>query len=196
MPKKLAQLKKDYYNYLDRGARHLAYKLVEKRPVTKLLLSYISDLYDSAKCEKFYVNENFETAYHSPISSDLEFLVSRILYHYSGKLDLGWKIYLRRQYQKTAPDIRIDKNNKTIAIIKVKAKAGWIQPFFSEERVCKDIKKLNAGKSDYDPRGFARDVRNIGHHGGGYTQVLLEKPEDLNYVMNLIEQSYNLINKK
>ena len=41
-----------------------------------------------------------------------------------------------------------------------------------------------------DPKGMARDMRNIGHHGGGYTQVLLEKPEDLNYIMNLIEQTY------
>lgn len=46
------------------------------------------------------------------------------------------------------------------------------------------IKKLD------DPRKIARDVTNIGHYGGGVTEVLLGKEEDLNYVFNLIEQSY------
>ena len=44
-----------------------------------------------------------------------------------------------------------------------------------------------------DPSGVARDVTNIGHLGGGETEVILDKINDLNYVFGLIEQSYNKI---
>jgi len=44
-----------------------------------------------------------------------------------------------------------------------------------------------------DPKKMARDVTNVGHYGGGITEVLLNKEEDLNYVFNLIEQSYKKV---
>lgn len=47
-----------------------------------------------------------------------------------------------------------------------------------------------------DPKDIARDVQNIGHHGGGETEVILSKPEDLNYVFDLVEQSYKKLIKK
>jgi predicted transport protein len=47
-----------------------------------------------------------------------------------------------------------------------------------------------------DPRDIARDVQNIGHHGGGETEVILSKIEDLNYVFDLVEQSYKKLLKK
>ena len=159
MTKKLVKLKQDYYLYLDRKARYIASQLCESKEVSKLLLDYIEELYESAKAGNFE-NDKFESAYHNPISSDLEFLIARILYHYSNQKRLNWKIYLRRQVGKTAPDIRVESNNKTIAVIEVKAKAGWIQPFFSKERYKKDIKKLNEGKSKFDPREQIKKVRN------------------------------------
>ncbi len=145
--KKLVNLKKGYYNYLDGSARHLARKLEEKKPVTRLLLGYIGDLYNSAKLEKEFENENFESAYHNPITSELEFLIARIIYHYSQRKKLGWKIYLRRQKAKTAPDIRIDKDGKTLALIELKARVGWMQQVFSKERlgVYKKQYKQNGG---------------------------------------------------
>jgi len=159
MTQKLTKLKKDYYNYLDRKARHLAYKLSKSQPVTKLILDYIKELYESAKVDNLR-NNKFESAYHNPISSELEFLIARILYHYSNFKKTDWKIYLRRQVGKTAPDIRIESNNKTLAIIEVKAKAGWIQPFFSKERYAKNMKKLRSGESDFDPRDLIKKVKN------------------------------------
>lgn len=156
MKKKLIQLKKNYYNYLDKKARHVAFNLFKKRKITNLLLDYISELYDSANVEKDFSNKRFESAYHNPITSELEFLIARILYHYSNVNNLNWKVFLRRQKRKTAPDIRIDKNNKTIAIIEIKAKAGWIQPFFSSEREKKDVKKLKDGTGKYNPKDLIK----------------------------------------
>src|SRR3989344_7575268 len=97
MTQKLIKLKKDYYNYLDRKARYIAYNISKKQKVTKLLLDYIGELYDSAKSEISFKNEKFEAAYHPPITSELEFLIARIFYYYSNFKKLEWKIYLRRQ---------------------------------------------------------------------------------------------------
>ncbi len=46
-----------------------------------------------------------------------------------------------------------------------------------------------------DPLGMARDVTHIGHLGGGETEVIFDKMDDLNYVFGLIEQSYNKLAK-
>ncbi len=43
-----------------------------------------------------------------------------------------------------------------------------------------------------DPRNISRDVTKIGHYGGGVTEVNLSNAEDINYIMTLIEQSFNL----
>lgn len=43
-----------------------------------------------------------------------------------------------------------------------------------------------------DPRKIARDVTNVGHYGGGVTQIILNKEEDLDYIFGLIEQSYKM----
>ncbi len=144
MVKKLVQLKKEYCNYLDRKARHIAYLLKRNKKVTKLLLDYISELYDCANTEKDFSNDYFQSAYHQPITSDLEFMLARILYHYSNLYKLNWVISLRKQKKNVetgkmvAPDIKIEKEGRIIAIIEIKAKAGWMQPFFSEKRELKD----------------------------------------------------------
>jgi hypothetical protein len=160
MAKKLVQLKKSYYNYLDKKAKHIAFNFSEGRKITNLLLDYISELYDSAKVEKDFTNKKFESAYHPSVTPELEFLIARILYHYSDIKNLDWKIYLRKQFQKTAPDIRIERNKKTIAIIEIKAKAGWMQSFFSKEREIKDTKRLENGEIDHGPQKLIEDMRN------------------------------------
>ena len=43
-----------------------------------------------------------------------------------------------------------------------------------------------------DPRGLCRDVTNIGRWGNGDVEVVLSSMEDLDYVLHLIEQSYEL----
>ena len=158
--RKLIKIRKEYYGYIDKKARHLGYLLTDKKPVSKLILDYIAELYEAAKLDQSYKNNNFESAYHNPITSDLEFLIARTLIHYSNRNKLNWKIYLRRQVGKTAPDIRIDLNGKTLVILEIKAKAGWLQPVFSKERFDKDMNKLRNGMSDFDPREVIKKVKN------------------------------------
>jgi len=42
-----------------------------------------------------------------------------------------------------------------------------------------------------DPKGIARDVSNLGHHGIGKSEITLKDFNDLDYAMDLIKQSYN-----
>lgn len=44
----------------------------------------------------------------------------------------------------------------------------------------------------HDPREMVRDVSNIGHWGTGNTEVRLNSMDELDYVLGLIEQSYQL----
>jgi predicted transport protein len=46
-----------------------------------------------------------------------------------------------------------------------------------------------------DPKNISRDVKNIGHLGGGVTEIFLNNEEELNYVFGLVEQSYKYLRK-
>jgi len=41
-----------------------------------------------------------------------------------------------------------------------------------------------------DPKDMARDMTNIGHYGTGDVEVILKSFDDLDYSVNLIEQTY------
>ncbi|MDD4211614.1 MAG: hypothetical protein PHC46_04445 [Clostridia bacterium] len=152
-------MKSKYYHYLDRKSRHIAYKLAENKNVTNLILDYANELYKSADSYKSTFREkNFDAGYHEPISSDFEFLIARILINYSNINDLNWKIYLRKQTNKCTPDIRIEKKDKTIAIIEIKAKAGWMRPFFSKQVYDEDKTKHNNG-TEFNPKKLVKDVQ-------------------------------------
>ena len=126
--------KLDFLNEIDQNAKNLAEEFSKGQSITSDVMKIIISLYESAKVEKEFKNEHFDSAYHSPITGNFEFFIARILYHYSNVKNLDWKILLRKQEKKAAPDIRIVKNNTNIAVIEIKAKAGWIQSVFSEER--------------------------------------------------------------
>lgn len=147
----LIKLKREYFNCLDRKANHIASKLTDGKLVTKLLLKHIVALYESAKLEKTFEKPfTFETAHHQLITSDLEFLVSRIMVNYSKKNDLNWKISLRTQKKdlntkkSVVPDIKIIKNGRVLCIIEIKAKGSWMQPFFKKSNNDKDSCILQA----------------------------------------------------
>lgn len=61
-------------------------------------------------------------------------------------------MHLRSQSRKTAPDVRVTKNGKTIALVEIKAKIGWMQPVFSGEIFKKDMARLKSKKSQYSPK--------------------------------------------
>ncbi|MBZ2164503.1 DUF5655 domain-containing protein [Methanobacterium spitsbergense] len=50
---------------------------------------------------------------------------------------------------------------------------------------------LRKGTLD-DPKNLARDVSNTGHHGNGDYEISITPEDDLDYLMTLIKQSYNL----
>ena len=145
----LKNIKENYYRKLDSKAKRLANRLLDDKDVTRLLLEDISELYTSSNILKNSFNKDFESSYHPPITHDLEFLIARILWHYSDIKKLGWKIYLRKTKYKVVPDIRIEKGEETICIIEVKARAGWIRSVFSQEYPDKG-KKINTIKSQLD----------------------------------------------
>lgn len=149
---KLASLRERYYRCLDDEATYIAARLTSNKRTTEIILDCIREMYEAAKSEGLPEtgDPSFESAYHPPISSDLEYLIARILYHYSRQRNLGWKVFLRRQVGKTAPDIRIALGDRTLAIVEVKAKAGWIQCIFSDDRYDSDMKRYREGKGQ-DP---------------------------------------------
>jgi hypothetical protein len=128
-----------FYQTIDEKANEIAKKISNNGNVTSDILRFINEIYiEVASYKEHFHDDKFESAYHEPVTSYLEFFIARILYHFSEIKKLGWKIYLRRQVGKkpnrVAPDIRIEKNGKTIAIIEIKAKVGWAQGMFSKER--------------------------------------------------------------
>ncbi len=150
--KKLVHIKKHYYTYLDTKAKHIAKQLTFSKKVTPLVIKYVAELYEVAQIVgRDFSSDHFHSAYHEPILSDLEFLIARSLYYFSWFKKLNWDISLRKQSQKTVPDVLIKKNDIPIAIVEIKAAAGWIQPFFSSERVAKDKLRLESKASDFDP---------------------------------------------
>jgi hypothetical protein len=125
-----------YFKIIDKVAQKIAFALTEQKPVTSAVLIDIHHLYKMKRSESdFGLNDEFFfSSYHAPVTSDLEFYLARILYHYSKLKHLDWVIHLRSQGKKIAPDIRISlPNDKTIAIVEVKAKGSWIQPFLSKD---------------------------------------------------------------
>ena len=160
MDTNLTGLKRTYYTHLDSKARLIARELSEGKSVGLTLLHSIEELYRSARTQESFDEDTFRVRYHAPISSDLEFLVARVFHHYSNFGDMHWSVFLRCQRRKTAPDVRIEHNGKTLAIVEIKAKAGWIQSFLSRERAGKDLARLREGKSAFDPKDLIKRVRS------------------------------------
>ena len=50
---------------------------------------------------------------------------------------------------------------------------------------------INRGKLE-DSKKIARDVAEIGHHGNGDYEIAITSDSDIEYVVSLIRQSYNL----
>lgn len=147
---------KEFYNKINKLAEKHVEEFKSCKSVSRKMLETLRFLYENIGSEKDFDDSSFESAYQLSVTPLFEFYLARFLYHYSKGKNLGWKIYLRRQKDLCVPDIRIDKNKKPIAVIEVKSKAGWIQPFFSEERYKKDMKKVKSGESKFDPNDLIK----------------------------------------
>lgn len=137
----------------------IALKFVNGNLITDDILKTIIELYASAQVERVLADEHFEAAYHAPVTGELEFFIARVIFHFSEEKKLQWKILLRRQESNVVPDIRILKDNKTISIIEIKAKGGWIQPFLSSEKYESDKIKFNAGHP-FNPQDLINKQKN------------------------------------
>lgn len=78
-----------------------------------------------------------------------------------------YKIYIAFKSNTNFADIRIQKNQ-----IKI-----WLN--------------LRIGTLD-DPKEITRDVSNVGHYGNGDYEISLKHGDDLDYLMTLIRQSYEI----
>lgn len=144
---------------IDRQSKVIALKFAYGNLITEDILKTIIELYSSAQVERVLADEHFEAAYHAPVTGELEFFIARVIFHFSEEKRLRWKILLRRQESSVAPDIRLLKDNKTISIIEIKAKGGWIQPFLSLERYESDKIKFNGGHP-FNPQDLIDKQRN------------------------------------
>ena len=54
----------------------------------------------------------------------------------------------------------MERNGKTIAILEIKNKVGWMQQFFSKESEAKYLDRFNSGGSSKDPRKQIEEIRN------------------------------------
>jgi hypothetical protein len=151
--------KQEYFRLLDSKAHEAAKKFLSNTPVTKLILEIVNELYKSSKLDKFE-DGNYDAAYHNPITSDFEFYISRFFYNLSHFKTLDWIIHLRRQKNSCTPDIRIEKNGKTLFVVEIKVKAGWIQEIFSDKRFEHDLNRFKKKEINNHPKVQVEKVKN------------------------------------
>ena len=149
-----------YYSDLNSETQKIANSLCANGNATESLLRLINAIYTSAKVEQEFKDPHFECAYHSPVTGQVEFAISRILYYVSQIKKLDWVVYLRRQIDGNAPDIRVECNGKTLMIIEIKTKAGWIQSFFSKEMYQHQLERFKGNKTSRDPDEQIRGLKS------------------------------------
>ena len=128
---------------------------------------------DSGKPEK--LQETFTLEHHLAMSSDqtkelFEALKERILAIDKEIIEDPKKYYIAYKTTRNFTDIIIQKAKLKVF---VNIKTGTIE----------------------DPRGLARDLEtpvHIGHHGNGDYEIEVRPGDDLDYVMSLIQQSYDI----
>ncbi len=94
----------------------------------------------------------------------------------NGNVSVGDEISmaLSPSYQTVSKITRIEKKGKTIAIIEIKAKAGWIQPFLSSDRFDYDMKRLKDKKSEFNPETLiANSKKQLEKYKNAFSKLLV-----------------------
>jgi hypothetical protein len=198
-------IRTQYLKDIDSDARKIAHKLSKGKKTTAMLLREINSLYESSDSIKSFNDSKYQVGYADSVSGDFEFLVSRILYHYSKLNNLSWKIYLRsqRSIQKkkkgkiqVAPDIRVEKGKKIIFILEVSVRGGWNQPLFSGERY-KDqgqIKKRRLRLNKYR-KLFGKHVRIFMLLPSLANIATIKRGKSIAYYQNYVSKAFDLPSK-
>ncbi|MDP2628984.1 MAG: hypothetical protein Q8P15_03750 [Nanoarchaeota archaeon] len=165
-------IKKEYYDKLDNMALCIAKKLGEDENVTEDILECIRKIYGGTRLNRLN-EENFHSSYHQSATPDAEFFISRIFFNFSLLNKLNWNILLRVQSKINgkffSPDIRIEKEGKTLAIVEFKLKVGWIQGLFSDKRAEYDRKKMKEGQTIFDVDKFRQSEKErVDKLSGGF----------------------------
>lgn len=84
-------------------------------------------------------------------------------------------------------DIEIRPRKEYLGFIR---KTNFVDVQFQSKNL-KIFVNLKIGELD-DPKGFCRDVSNIGHWGNGDYELKVDDDSDLDYIMFLIKQSYSI----
>ena len=155
--------KKQFYKGLDWIALRLIKGFYLSREITYKILCIIWLIYHFAKPERYFTNSYFESAYHAAITNDVEFFFSRLLYHFLRiKHCENFTIYLRRQIRGAVPDIRIEFNKQTVAILELKIKGGWTQVLYSPQTYQKEKRKFNNKEIEENPdKTIAKEKEKI-----------------------------------
>ena len=154
----IIEAKRSYNKKIDKTASDIAKDYLKNKKVTLEVLKAINSFYSSAKLDVFD-DKQFDSAYHNPITSDVEFLIARILFYIIKEKGLSWKVNLRKQKNKCAPDIRIDVDKETSFIIEIKVKVGWIQQIFSDRRFDYDQTRYDKGIIQIAPSKRVQEVK-------------------------------------
>jgi hypothetical protein len=138
----MLESRRNILDKLDKSAKTIT-RTLDGHKLSELILKIRAFLYNAAKVENRYdESDRFEIAHNPAVTGEFQFLISRILYHYSAKHHLDWKVLVDRQQGKTAPGVRIICGDITIAVIDIVEKVGWIQRFFSAERYARDQARI------------------------------------------------------
>lgn len=170
MRNELMQLREQHIEILDNFSKELAEEIKKGKLITEKMIQAIVNLYDTANIEKKINEKNgFSSAYHSPVTSDFEFIFARLIYHIGIIFNKGWKVDLRRQINKTTPDIRISKNDKTLWILELKVSLGWIRSFICPTFYKKSIERKNS-RNKWDPDIFNKEqARQLEKYSESYS---------------------------
>jgi hypothetical protein len=156
----LLEARQAYVKTLNEKAFEIAKKYCSKKKITLEILKVIIELYESAKYE--IKIDGLSSAYHNPITSDFELFIALIITNIIKLKKINWNVDLRRQKNKSVPDIRIYEGEITKSIIEIKAKAGWMQPFFSKERYNFYLEKYHKNtKNGKSPQLLIDEQKNM-----------------------------------
>lgn len=92
---------------------------------------------------------------------------------------------LKKQIISLGDDVRIEPQKKYIAF---KAATNFVDIDLQKSAI-KCHLNLSFGELK-DTKNIARNVSNIGHYGNGDYEIIISKSEEINYLMELVKQSY------
>ncbi len=148
------KIREQHIKILDNYSKEVANDFRNGESISHKMIQAIVYLYDTANIEKKINDDKYSSAYHPPVTSDFEFLLSRLIFYIGELFEKGWRVDLRRQVNKATPDIRISKDDCTLWILELKVSMGWIRSFLCPTFYEKKRQEYNTDKKKWNPDEF------------------------------------------